>query len=327
MLNKVELTTLIDEKFIKDLLVPIRPEFSPLQVIKFLDFVYKKDSKALNMAIQKHLVTYTQQKIVPNQGVLTMSELMQVIECLEKIPKNNPNLVPLLALVVKNMARMQLPREAHQLGEIRLDILRIENLFKDVAINNEDRFAVLETVYQQVITTSYDPQALVAIGFLIIPTEMISQAIEYFFKLLQCNGNKIRESIVIAMKRLILWQRSASHEVPLDIWISRTIGILNTYGYNDIIDQIARENITPAFISLLIPIFQVKMLNIVQVLLDNAKNTKELFDMIVPRCTSMLKKLEETKSDIVEPLMDLICETLVNINETELKYKDLVSNS
>lgn len=323
VLKTVQLEPLIDEKFIKDLLVPIRPKFSTLQVVKFLDFVLKQDSKELNMAIQKHLASYAQQK-GPEQSAITITELMQIIECLETYNDSSSTTVHICTLLIKNMACLQLPRDPPQLKSIKLYIIKIAELFSNLQISNDDRFSVLNVVYQQVISTTSEPQPLVAFGFLVIPNEMISQAIEYFFKLLQWNG-KIRESIVVAMKRLIQWQRSMGWDIPLDTWIGRTIALLNTNGYNEIIDEIARENILPAFLSLLLPVMQTKMISVVQVLMENARNTKELFDKIVPRCTTLLKKLEEQKSEIYEPLIELICETLASINQTEIQYKDLVS--
>lgn len=274
------------------------------------------------MAIQKHLATYAQQK-GPEQGSITMTELMHLIDCLEKYTGSNP--VAICTLLIKSMARLEMPREAPQLKSIKYHIVRIAELFSNLQINNEERFSVLEVVYQHVISTTSEPQPLVAFGFLVIPNEMISQAIEYFFKILQWNGGKIRDSIVIATKRLIQWQRSMGWEIPLDTWIARTLALLNTNGFNDIIDEIAIENIVPAFLSLLIPIMQTKMICVVQVLLENARNTKELFDKIVPRCTSLLVELEEQKSEIYEPLIELICETLASINQAEIQYKDLVS--
>lgn len=274
------------------------------------------------MAIQKHLVTYAQQK-GPEQGSITITELMQIIDCLEKYAGSNT--VAICTILIKSMARLQLPRDPPQLKLIRYHIVRIAEFFNNLQINNDERFSVLEVVYQQVISTTSEPQPLVAFGFLVIPNELISQAIEYFFKILQWNGNKIRESIVIAMKRLIQWQRSTGWDIPLDTWIGRTLALLNTNGYNDIIDEIAFENILPAFLSLLIPVMQTKMISVVQVLLENARNTKVLFDKIVPRCTTLLKKLEEQKSEIYEPLIELICEALASINQTEIQYKDLVS--
>lgn len=275
------------------------------------------------MAIQKHLASYAQQK-GPEQSAITITELMQIIECLETYNDSSSTTVHICTLLIKNMACLQLPRDPPQLKSIKLYIIKIAELFSNLQISNDDRFSVLNVVYQQVISTTSEPQPLVAFGFLVIPNEMISQAIEYFFKLLQWNG-KIRESIVVAMKRLIQWQRSMGWDIPLDTWIGRTIALLNTNGYNEIIDEIARENILPAFLSLLLPVMQTKMISVVQVLMENARNTKELFDKIVPRCTTLLKKLEEQKSEIYEPLIELICETLASINQTEIQYKDLVS--
>lgn len=279
------------------------------------------------MAIQKHLVTYAQQR-APDKEPITISVLMQLIEYLEKhdFAMNTSSAVPVLTLLINSMAQIQLPRDAHEITLIKYDILRITSLFKNLQISNENRLHFLENVYYHVISPTPEPQPLLAFGFLVIPDEMITQAIEHFFKILQWNGKKIRESIVIAMRRLIHWQRSQNFNVPLDLWIGRTLSLLNTNGFNEIIDEIAIQNILPAFISLCIPIFQTKMLSVFQVLLENARNTKELFDKIVPQCTQLLRSLEKTESEIYEPLMELICETLTTINQTDFQYKDLVKN-
>lgn len=277
------------------------------------------------MAIQKHLVSYAQQKANPDQGTITMNELMQILDCLEtNYALDSSSAVPLLSILIKSLAQIQMPRDAPELKVIRPDIARIASLFNNLPISNDERLKIFECVYCQLISPTYEPQPLIALGFLVIPHDMISQAIDHIFKLLQWNGNKIRESIKIAMRRLIMWRRSCIFDVPLDLWIARTLNLLNTNGHNDIIDEIASENIVPAFIALCIPIFQTKIFCVVQVLLESARNTKELFDKILPRCTLLLKTLENTKSEIYENLMELICETLATINQTDFRYKELV---
>lgn len=279
------------------------------------------------MAIQKHLASQPQQKSA-EQATTNLTELLRVISYIEmsRDDLSEVDLQTALLLLIKGMAQAQFSRESNQISMVRYDLQRISEFFKNLQLSNENRVAVLETVYFYVISIP-DPQPLVAIGFLVVPEEMITQAIEKFFQFIKWRGGKIRESILLAMKRLILWmrQRLTNYDVPLDIWITRTLALLHSNGYGDIIDEIAGENILPAFISLVIPIFQDKILNIVQTLLEYSRNTKELFDKLVPRVPMLLKKLEDTKSDIFEPLMDLMCETLSAINQSDIIYKELVS--
>jgi hypothetical protein len=311
---------LIDEDFIRDFLNYKSKKFRVLRVVKFLDFIVKQDCEHLNMAIQKHLAVYAQQKPIEEQPATTISEIMQIIDIIENRQTNGE----VLTILIDTMAKTPLPREANQIQEAKIDIIRLGEFFKNLNLSNDAMAKVLIVIFTQIIDVSCEPQPLVAVALAVIPDDMINQAITLFFNFIKMKGNNVRESIVTALRHLILWQRSYSH-LNLDQWISRTISTLNTNGHNDVIDEIASQNIVKAFVSLCIPVFQPKMFNVVQALLENSKSTKEMFDKIVVRSVNMLKQLEDTKSEIFEPLMDLICETLCTINQTEMKYRELVS--
>lgn len=316
-----DIENLIDETFIKDFLHYNSPKFKVLLVVKFLDFIVRANNETLNMAIQKHLTVFAQQKPAEQQATSTINDIMQIIDILEKRKVNNSEV---LKMLIDIMAQAPLPREAHQLQAVKIDIMRISEFFKNLELNNDERCAILWPIFNHITETNYEPQPLVALGLIVIPDEMINQAIEAFLNFVRVKGKHIRESIVNALNRLIFWQRSYSH-LQLDQWISRTLSMLNTYGYGDVIDDIAAKNIISSFLTLVIPIYQGKVFNIVQGLLENAKGTKEIFDKIADRSVTMLKKLEDTKSDIFEPLMELICETLCTIDRTDLKYREIVS--
>lgn len=281
------------------------------------------------MAIQKHLATYIQQKPLEqgNSSTITLQQMMELIEMIEKrIDPNSSSIVSILKYIIKNLAITQIPRETSDIKTLNGECsVRIVSFFQNLQMRNEDRLKVLVQVYEYMIAAHFEPQPLIAYGFLIIPNvEMITPAIEHFFNILQDHKIKIREPIVRAMSKLIQWCRTQKFDVPLELWIDRTISLLKANSYNDIIDEIALENILPAFISMVIPVFQNKMFRICQILLLSASNTKELFDKIQGRCLNLLKNLEETKSKIFEQVMELICETLATINQTDIKYKPLL---
>lgn len=278
------------------------------------------------MAIQKHLSSYAEQKPVEQQTSSSINELINLIEILQQ-HRATMSSIPsaVMKVVLNNMANTSLPREAPQIQQIRLNILQISDFFKNLPMSNEEKFRVLETVFSHLIAKR-EPESLVVLGLLVIPDDMVNQAIECFFKFIKWSGRDIREVIVVAINRLILWQRKISY-FQLDFWISRMLLMLNTNGYSEIVDDVASVTIIASFLTLVIPVYQTKMLNVVQALLENSKYTKEVFDKIQERCVTMLTKLEDTNSIIFEPLMDIICETLCTINETDLKYRELVSGT
>lgn len=272
------------------------------------------------MAIQKHLAEYADQKPAEPQSSATITNIINIINLIENTPYASG---AVLKILINLMGETPLPREANQLSEIKIDIIRLGEFFKNLNLSEEEKLEILIPVFNNITDTTREPQPLVAIALVVIEDEMINKAIEFFLRFITSKKKNVRESIVKALKLLIFWQRTYSH-FQLDQWISKTLSLLNTNGYSDVVDEIASQSIVPAFVSLVIPVFQRKMLSVVQALLENAKSTKEMFDKIVGRSVNMLKQLEDSKSDIFEPLMELICETLCTINQTEMKYREVI---
>ena len=226
------------------------------------------------------------------------------------------------------MSRIPLPREANDIKLFQAHILRISEYFRKVSIQNEDRLRLLEFLYSQLTNSekSEPPQPLMALGFLVIPDSMITQAIEFFFRTLEGNSRKTEKSIVHSIKILIFWLRS-SMPVPLDLWIVKTISVLSSNGFNDIVDAIGRENIKETVLTLLFPAFQGKTIPVVQAIFEYSRNTKELLDIILPRTLNLIKKMEVNKTNAYDSFIEIICESLGSIDYNEEKYKDLVSHS
>lgn len=280
------------------------------------------------MAIQKHLSNYAPQKPQDNGNHIDIKNILEVIERIEHRQEklSTSQLIVICEMMIKEMSKLPFPREADELRIIGPHIARIGEFFKKLSIPNDDRLRFLELIYTFLTNTANEPTAFISIGFLIIPDVMITQALEYFFKALQWSGKKTQDSIIVAMGRLISWLRTSNMPVPLETWIIQTIVVLSNNGFYDIIDEVAKKNIVPAFLTLLVPVFQSKTLPVVQSLFCCSRNTKELLDNIAPRVCKVLKQLEQTESKIFEPLMELICDSLGMVTYCDAQYKEIVSH-
>lgn len=330
ILKTLDLQSLIDENFVAELHLK-STVLSSFKVIKFLLFIRNStSSESLKMAIQKHLNVYSPQKQQDSAG-MTISDIIEIIDYIENQQQHDlvtSRLIGFYHLLIKGMSGIQLPREPNEMRLMRHEVKRISDFFSKLPLSNEERFRFLEFIYSSITNTTSEPMPLISIGFLVIPDEMIAQAVENFFRALQWSGKKTSESIVIAMGRLIYWLRTTTPfvPVPLELWVTKTIAVLHSKGYNEIIDDVAKKNILQAFLTLVLPVFQTKTLPVVQSLLENSQNTKEVFDLIAQRACNVLKRLEDTKSEIFESLMDLMCETLGVLDQTDTIYKELVSH-
>jgi hypothetical protein len=280
------------------------------------------------MAIQKHLASYSPEKPQDN-GTFNIEKILEIIELFEQKQLTIPTerQLDVCLVFIKQIARIQLPREPNDIKLFQAHTVKIAEYFRKVTIPNEDRLRFLEFLYLELTKSGpATPAPLMAIGFLVIPDSMITQAIEYFFKTLEWNGRKTEQSIVTVIKTLISWLR-ASMPVPLDLWIVKTISVLSSNGFNDLVDSIGRENVKEATLTLLFPAFQTKTLPVIQAIFEYARNTKELLDIILPRVLNLLKNMEVNKCEAYDAFIELLCDTLGSIDHNEDKYKELVSHS
>lgn len=330
LLNSLDVTSIVDENFILDLFINKNLRISKLsstEIVKFINFiVHIYFLKSPNMAIQKHLSSYSPEKPQDN-GSFNIERILEIIALFEQkqltVPQERQ--LDICLIFVKEISRIQLPREVNDIKLFQAHTLKIAEYFRKVSIQNEDRLRLLEFLYSELTKSgSATPTPLMALGFLVIPDSMITQAIEFFFKTLEWNGRKTEQSIVTSIKTLISWLRT-SMPVPLDLWIVKTISVLSSNGFNDLVDAIGRENIKEAILTLLFPAFQTKTIPVIQAIFEYARNTKELLDIILPRTLNLLKNLESNESEVYDAFVELICDTLGSIDHNDEKYKDLVS--
>lgn len=330
LLNSLDVTSIVDENFILDLFINKNLRISKLsstEIVKFINFiVHIYFLKSPNMAIQKHLSSYSPEKPQDN-GSFNIERILEIIALFEQkqltVPQERQ--LDICLIFVKEISRIQLPREVNDIKLFQAHTSKIAEYFRKVSIQNEDRLRLLEFLYSELTKSgSATPTPLMALGFLVIPDSMITQAIEFFFKTLEWNGRKTEQSIVTSIKTLISWLRT-SMPVPLDLWIVKTISVLSSNGFNDLVDAIGRENIKEAILTLLFPAFQTKTIPVIQAIFEYARNTKELLDIILPRTLNLLKNLESNESEVYDAFVELICDTLGSIDHNDEKYKDLVS--
>lgn len=327
LLNNLDLSSIIDEKFILDIFLnnnlKLR-QLSHLELIEFINFILTYSYSTSKMAIQKHLATYSSEKPQENENS-NIDKLMKIIELCQEhnIPPSRQ--IEFCEILIKSLSTIPLPREPNNIKLFTAHMGKISDYFRNVSIPNDERLRFLELLYSHLPTNNNSSTTLIALGFLLIPDSMIAQAIGYFFKTLQWNGRKTEESVINSIGTLMYWLRTYM-PVPLELWIVNTLSVLSSNGLNDIIDEVAKKNAHQALLSLLIPVFQTKAFPVFQALFEYSRNRKELFDIIESRILNLIKQLESTKSEIYEPLIELICETLGSFDYTEEKYKEIVSH-
>lgn len=331
LLNSLDVSSIVDENFLLDLFINKNLRISNLsstQIVKFINFIVRIYShKSPNMAIQKHLSSYSSDNKPQDNGTFNIEKILEIIELFEQKQVTIPTerQLDICLIFIKEISRIQLPREPNDIKLFQAHTSKIAEYFRKVSIQNEDRLRFLEFLYMELTKSgATTPTPLMALGFLVIPDSMITQAIEYFFKTLEWNGRKTEQSIVTSMKTLISWLRT-SMPVPLDLWIVKTISVLSSNGFNDLVDSIGRENVKEATLTLLFPAFQTKTIPVIQAIFEYARNTKELLDIILPRTLNLLKNMEVNKSETHDAFIELICDTLGSIDYNEDKYKELVS--
>lgn len=278
------------------------------------------------MAIQKHLTAHNPEKSKDSEK-LNIETILQIIKICEERPEDIPSPANLFLLFIKQMACIPSPREPSEIKQFMSQISVIREYFSKATLQNDERIMLLELLYSHLSKTGEQtPTPLMSLGFLLIPETMITQAVEYFFKSLKWNGRKTKESVVASVGLLIYWLRSSSMPVPLDLWIVKTLTVLSENHFYDIVDEVARENVLQATLTLLVPLFQSKIFPVMQALFGLSRNRQELINIVLPRIINLLKQLEQTKSEIFEPFLELICGVLGSFDYTEEKYRDLVSH-
>ncbi|KAG5675532.1 hypothetical protein PVAND_005428 [Polypedilum vanderplanki] len=326
ILNGLDLSELIDENFIEDLIVnsSVLPLSSPFNFLKLILIVSEVNSN--NMAIQKHLLPQAVQNKQENKEHFNINSLLKIIEQIDQQShKLTPEqMVDICTVIIIELSNVPLPRDAIQLSIIKADVLKIGDFFLKLTLANDDRMRFLELIYSLLSSPIKEPTALLSLGLLVIPNEMIKTALECFFSSIQWSGKKTKESIVTTMGRLIYWLRTSQMPVPLDDWIVKTIIVLNSTGMHEIVNEVAKKNILPAFLAFLVPIFQSKMYAVVQALLENCQNQQEVMDQVAPRIVNVFKQLENTNCVFLDSLMELICDALGLINNELPQYKEIM---
>lgn len=75
----------------------------------------------------------------------------------------------------------------------------------------------------------------------------------------------------------------------------------------EILNEIISEHVHQSFLTLLLPAYQTKTFQVVQVMLE-VQRSEEIFKKIAPRFLNLMSRLSKEKSEIAEPVMDLLAE-------------------
>jgi hypothetical protein len=324
LLEKLNLQSFVNEKFVTDL---TESNLSWLKVANFLIYCKQKISnnsnsgkRSIEMAIQKHLAK-TNNPQTNSDVVINITEILRFIESGQDHFHTH---YQLLKVLIHLLARISLTRNQDEMKQSREAVNRVGEYFaeKSEYLSTEEKFKLLNDVYHRLTRKSQTPEETILIGFLVIPENMIGEAVEHLFKSFQDDGSA--KEIVTALGMLLNWVRTSYIPVPLDIWITQTIYLLHTHGFNDVIDKLAVEYIERMFLSLILPLYQLKTFAVVQSFFKYSRNTQEVFDIILPRASNVIKQVERNVQ-LLETVLDVLCEALGKFDHEFVKYQSIVS--
>lgn len=278
------------------------------------------------MAITQNIVQYTQTA----KSDSSLADIIRIISILmdkmnEGHHSNNDQFLSSICVVIlQKISEVPVPREAENIQVMNIDSLRIIEFFQKMREPRGSQNIVVMTVLTKVyefITKEEEVSALTCLGLAVIQENLIGTAVTHILNnSSSCNQKK---SILIAMRRLIKWQKTTCFNVPLNIWIVKVMQTLFDEKQFDILNQIIDEHIAYLYLTLIIPAFQLKTFSVVQVMFETQRS-EEIFCKISPRMLNVLVQLEKTKSEIFEPLLDVVSDYVSSFDNAEFINKPLV---
>lgn len=292
------------------------------------------------MAIHQHMAQYAQNANIETSN---LRGLLQMITAMTNYKIDSVTLTSTLAVMMQKLTVVPVPRETENIQAMNLDSVGIIEFFRNLSKDSryeEIKAFVLEKVYES-ITKEGDVSPLICLGLAVIPENQIHMAVKC---ILSDNRSDINnhQSIIRATKRLIAWQKMTCFKVPLHIWIVRILSALHDKKAESTLHEIIYENIELCFLTLLLPAFQIRTFTgeiqtifscvalitlflflVVQAMLE-VQQSPDILEKLAPRIVNVLKHLEQTHSDISDPLIDVVSEYVGAIQDAEIICKGVI---
>lgn len=225
------------------------------------------------MAITQNIVQYTQTA----KSDSSLADILKVINILmDKMNQGHASITDqflsnICVAVLQRISEVPVPREAENIQIMNIDSLRIIDFFQKMREPRGSQNIVVMTVLTKVyefITKEEEVSELTCLGLAVIQENLIGTAVTH---ILNSNFNQ-KKSILIAMRRLIMWQKTTCFNVPLHIWIVKVMQTLFDEKQFDVLNMIIGENIDKCWLTLIIPAFQLKTFSVVQVMFETQRS-------------------------------------------------------
>lgn len=275
------------------------------------------------MAIHQHLSQYVQKTNIDTSNLSEILDLIKIITGLIKTRNFNGDFMEKLCKeMIKAMSQIPVPREAENIQTMKVDSVRIIEFFEQVQQVNQYQIAgmLLKETYE-LITRNEEISALTCLTLSVVPEFYIPEAVT---ALLNATRQDDKQSVLNAINRLILWQRTICFNVPLHLWIVRILTILSEQKQEELLHEIIKKNFAQSIITLILPALQKKTFMVVQTMFE-LQRSNEIFQMVAPRIHPVLLQLSNNKSDILDPFMDVVSDYISSFSHASLVCPEVVN--
>lgn len=258
------------------------------------------------MAIHQHMAQYVQNGNIETIDLQYILEVITLIKSRLNTPAFTEEFLRTMCVyIVKRLAEIPVTRDSN-IKTLNMDCARIIEFFQTLNTHGSITHIYLITTVYNIITQEGDVSPLACLGLTIIPDSQIGYAVQHILSLSIDILNQ-KNSIKNSIGRLILWQRTTAFNVPLHLWIVKIMRALHDEKHYEILNEIIFDHLAASFLTLLLPAFQPKTFQVVQVMLE-VQRSEEIFLQLAPRSNKLLSRIIKEKCEIAEPLMDVLAE-------------------
>lgn len=252
--------------------------------------------------------------------------------------------------IVSSLANFHSSRDAEAIKILKCNMSKMQKLFEDFKKNRSENTqmvaqACMKSLYKQITKQDSEPNILASSILNLVENDKIRNACIW---LLSQFDNTSDECIKRAFKLLCFWLRGPN-STPLHLWIIEILKVLRVnlnytkkihifsfiayFLYNffqeqerfDILLDLAAENISELFITLIIPFVRPRSKPIVFLMLASIRHTPKIFHKIIPRTTNVLKQIQSEDNSSFQDLLCFFSQLIDLFPGYDEKYEDIVS--
>lgn len=276
------------------------------------------------MAIHQHLSQYVQASTINTSNLSDIMDLIRLMtEVLNTSSFDRDTIEQTSIKLLNTISIVEVQRESNNIKAMTQDSGPIVDFFRHLRGQPQCQEVVVLIINRafQLIIRDEEVSALTCLALAVIPDEFIILALKYLFNQICYNDQK---AIVKAVGRLIEWHRLTMFNVPLHLWIVKGLTVLHDQKQFQLLNEIISNNIIRCCISLIIPVFQLRIFPVVKAMLE-LQQSEEIFSKVSPRFERVLTQLsKQNQSEIFEPLMAVMSDYLGNFPQSRNVCKEAV---